>query len=274
MKFINPTTLTFSGFFISFVAIIVNALVLANINNRIGAADAETARLNAALREQTANGNEAEAKFGEYRMMYHLASLVPTANRSSAADDANVLFNKALTFLFAAANEVSLMEIRRTESEQQLSEENIQRYEAAKEAEEAGEKPAVGETPPTDEAKESEAALDDALRELETPEEAGGSLLKKIEAIDLISNAVAAAKDDNELFVKLFPINQALSARWVQSVKSKQARLAELETEKKRLIKYQGYSTFAALSLQMLGLMFVILKDVLERKEKAAAKKL
>lgn len=271
MKLIHSNTTTFAGFLISFVAIIVNALVLANINNKIGAADAETARLNTALREQTANGNEAETKFQSYRMMHHIASLVPTASRASAADDANVLLNEALTFLFAAANEIPMMEIRRVEAERTLTEETAEHYEAAKDAEESNKKAAVKDNSKANQAQESEKTLENALREMETPEEKGGSLPKKIEAINLISNAAVAADDDNELFVKLFPVNKSLSARWIESVKQKQARLGELETDKKRLINYQGYSTLAALALQMLGLMFVILRDILERKEKAAA---
>lgn len=87
MRFINPRTATFAGFLISFAAIIINALVLANVNNRIGAVDAETARLNSALREQTVNGNEAETKFGNYRIMHHIASLVPADKREDAGGD-------------------------------------------------------------------------------------------------------------------------------------------------------------------------------------------
>ncbi len=84
------------------------------------------------------------------------------------------------------------------------------------------------------------------------------NLRKKINAVSTISTAAAVSENPNELFVRLFPVNKSLSARWVESVERKQARLIELETDKPRSITYQGYSTFAALSLQMLGLMFVI----------------
>lgn len=274
MKLVNSNAAMFAGFLISFVAIVVNALVLANVNNRIGAVDAESARLNEALREQTVNGNEAETKFQNYRIMHHLASIVPTASRTDAQEDATVLLNEALTFLFAAANEVSVTEIRRTEAEMQDSEEANQRYEEAKAASETGETATPEKIPPNDEEKqeaekqEAEKALEAALRELETTDAASGAdLRKKIVAIDTISTAAAAAANENEFFVRLFPVNKVLSARWVESVKRKQARLAELETDKRSLIKYQGYSTFAALALQMLGLMFVVLKDVLKMRE-------
>lgn len=269
MKFVNPNTATFAGFLISFVAIIVNALVLANINNRIGAVDAENSRLNIALREQTANGNEAETKFGNYRMMHHLASLVLADKRADAGEDATVWLNEALTFLFAAANEVSVTEIRRIEAEVAESEEARQRYEAAKTAEDMGEK--IAAAPQVDEKQEAEKAFDAALRELETTGAADDEeLRKKIAAIAVISTAAASAENEGAFFVRLYPVNKILSAKWVESVKRKQARLVELETDKRQLIKYQGYSTFAALALQMLGLMFVILKDLLERRESAA----
>lgn len=268
MKFASPRMATFAGFFISFAAIVVNALILANINNRIGAVDAESARLNEALRLQTVNGNEAEAKFGNYRIMHHLASLVSAANRADAVEDATIGLNEALTFLFAAANEVSVTEIRRIESEAAESEENQQRYEEAKTADDSEQKTSPAETPKTDEKQEIEKALEESLRELETAGEmTDENLRKKIVAIGIISTAAAAAENPNELFVRLYPVNKSLSARWVESVKRKQARLVELETDKRRLIKYQGYSTLAALSLQMLGLMFVIFKDFLEKRE-------
>ena len=269
MKPVNSNAAMFAGFFISFVAIVVNALVLANINNQIGAVDAETARLNEVLRLQTANGNEAETKFQYYRIMHHLASIVPTASRADAKEDATVLLNEALTFLFAAANEVSVTEIRRTEAEMSATAEADQRYQQAKAAEESGEKPATEETAQNNDKQEAEKALEAALRELETGNAAsdGGDLPEKIAAIETISVAAAAAENENEFFVRLFPVNKSLSALWVESVKRKQARLVELETDKRRLIQYQGYSTFAALALQMLGLMFVVLKDVLKMRE-------
>lgn len=272
MKIINTNMATFTGFFISFVAIIVNALVLANINNRIGAVDAETARLNGALREQTVNGNEAETKFQNYRMMHHLASIVSPANREDAKEDATVLLNEAITFLFAAANEVSVTEIRRTEAEETESAEVNQRYEQAKEAtEESGGKKTPVKPSPNDEKQEAEKSFEAALRELENAGAAGDDeLRKKIVAIDTLSSAAATAENEAEFFVRLFPVNKSLSARWVASVKQKQTKLAELETDKRRLIIYQGYSTFAALALQMLGLMFVILKDVLKIREESA----
>lgn len=259
---------TFAGFFISFAAIVVNALILANINNRIGAVDAESARLNEALRLQTVNGNEAETKFGNYRIMHHLASLVSSANRADAIEDATVGLNEALTFLFAAANEVSVTEIRRVESEAAESEETQQRYEEAKAADESDQKTPIADAPKVDEKQEIEKQLEESLRELEAAGEMNDeNLRKKIVAIGIISTAAAAAENPNELFVRLFPVNKSLSARWVESVERKQARLIELGADKSRLITYQGYSTFAALSLQMLGLMFVIFKDFLEKRQ-------
>lgn len=258
---------TFAGFFISFAAIVVNALILANINNRIGAVDAESARLNEALRVQTVNGNEAESKFGNYRIMHHLASLVSSANRADAVEDATIGLNEALTFLFAAANEVSITEIRRVESEAVESEETQQLYEEAKTANDSEQKTPTVETPKAVEDQEVDKKLEQALRELEAADATSDeNLRKKIDAIRVISIAAAASENPNELFVRLYPVNKSLSVRWVESVKRKQARLVELGTDKSRLITYQGYSTFAALSLQMLGLMFVIFKDFLEKR--------
>ena len=289
MKLVNYSTATFAGFLISFVAIVVNALVFADINNKIGAVDAETARLNEALREQTANGNEAETKFQNYRMMYNLASLVAADKRASAEDDATVLLNEALTFLFAAANEVSVTGIRRAEAEMQVSEEAVQLYEEAKAATDSGQK-SQGESASTNDGKKdkrekaeiekaekekAEKDLEAALNELEASStENVDNLSKKIAAIETISVAAAAAENDNEFFVRIFPVNKALSARWVESVNRKEKRLGELETDKRLLIKYQGYSTFAALALQMLGLMFVFLKDMLEIRESGAQQNL
>lgn len=272
MKIINTNTVMFTGFFISFAAIIFNALVLANINNRIGAVDAETARLNGALREQTVNGNEAETKFQSYRMMHHIASIVSPANREDANEDATVLLNEAITFLFAAANEVSITEIRRVEAEKAESEEVNQHYEEAKKTVESADKKMPVKPSPDEEKQKAEKNFEAALRELDNAEATGDiNLQRKIAAIETLSVAAATAENEAEFFVRLFPVNKSLSARWVASVRDKQTRLAELETDKRRLITYQGYSTFAALALQMLGLMFVVLKDLLKIKEESVA---
>lgn len=284
MKLNSSNVLMISGFVISFAAIILNAIILTNINGKIAAIDGESLKLNESLREQLTNGNEAEAKFNDFLIAKMLADSAPAASRESAYGTASVMVNEALTYLYAAANDVPMLEIRRIESEAANSEEMQQNYEEAKKALE-NPPPSETVTPaeskdgkagaPENEQKQSEekqaerAQLEQAQAEIVKFDlEANfANLPKKISAIDVLSDAVTAAASDAEMLVKLFPLNKALNGRWVGGVRTKQTRLAELSLQKSDLIRYQTYSTFIALSLQMLGLMIVIIKDVLKSRE-------
>ncbi len=189
--------------------------------------------------------------------MYHLSNLVPADKRLDAQEDASVLLNDALLFLYVAANDLSILEMRRRESEQLLSEEAEKAYQKIKDGT----------------AKTEDASGDDSVKLLDTAIEILGKkenspqeidYQEKLAALAIISDAATNAKDTNEFFTRLFPVAKSLNARWVESVQQKQARMSELEHQRHNLVNTQSYCTFGALALQMLGLAFVFLKDFLK----------
>jgi len=265
-----------TGFVISFAAIIFNASILTNINGRIGALDSENLRLNDALREQLANGNEAEAKYDDFLLAKSIADNSAPAAQEGAQVAASILMNEALTYLFAAANDVPMLEIRRIESEEANSEEMQKLYEEAKEQSrnppkaesKKSSKDQESEAPPPD-AKSDERKLEEAQNEIARfdIEADYANLPQKIAALETISDAVAASKNQTEMALKLFPVNKALNSKWLETVKVRQLRIGELSGRKSEMLRYQSYSTFIALSLQMLGLMIVVVKDVRKSRE-------
>ena len=90
------------------------------------------------------------------------------------------------------------------------------------------------------------------------------NLTGKLAAITVIAENGAGAENDTELMLRLFPVVRALTAQWNESIRQKQARIAELETMPKELTKTRGNYTFAAIALQMLTLTCVFLKDFLK----------
>lgn len=274
-------TFLFVGFAISFTALILNAIILANVSNKLNAADAEYDAINGALRVQTELGNEAERKFEDYTMMTHIAAIVPEARREEAKSDASVLLDEAILFLYAAANILSMTEVRRAESEVDAESVNDEKYEevkndpkiAEKQKQEA-EKQEKAKTPEEQKA-ETEKLLKDAVNILEKrePNPAEIDIKPKLSAISLIAEKAVTAENPQEFFILFYPVNKALNNKWLESVTAKQNRLAELENERRRLGKYQSYCTFTALALQMFGLAFVFFKDFsgLDRNEEENA---
>ena len=265
----TPRAFLIIGFGISFTALILNAIILANVSNKLNAANAEYDSISGALRVQTELGNQAESKFEDYMMMNHIASIVPENRREEAKSDASVLLDEAILFLYAAANDLSMTEIRRVESEVDAESVNDEKYEEAKNDPEIlekqkkeAEKQENAKTPEEQKA-ETEKLLKDAVNVLEKrePNPAEIDIKTKLSAISLIAEKAVTAEDLQEFFVIFYPVNKALNNRWLESATAKRSRLAELENERRKFGKYQNYCTLAALALQMFGLGFVFFKD-------------
>ena len=267
----TPRTFLIVGFLISFTALILNAIILANVGNRLNAANAEYNNLTAALRVQTELGNEALSKFEDYTMMTHISAIVPEERREEAKSNTAVLLDEALIFLYAAANDISMTEIRRVESEADA--ETFNEVEAKNESEaeqkEKSEKPEK-EKSSQEKKAETEKLVKDAVNVLEKrePNPADIDIKSKLSAMSAIAETLVTSENPQEFFVLFLPVNKALNNRWLESVTAKRNRLAALEIERRTLGQYQNYCTFTALALQMIGLGFVFIKDFAGQKSK------
>ncbi len=279
MKFEFTTrNLVIVGFFISFVALIFNAIILAEVNNRLKAADSEYERTFEALREQTKLGNEGENKYDSYTLMSYLSSIVPKEKREDAGLDTGALFNEALLFVYASGNDLSLTDFRLAEAEANAKEAELMiNEELQKRASPEAETSAKSDEKET--AKEESAAEQTAAKEKlfaqslkilaeKTKDSSQINYKEKLSAISTISEIITTAENRDESLMKLYPVYILLNERWSESVRQKQNRLAELELERRRLADIQSYGTFGALVLQMLGLGFVFLKDFSGQKQK------
>ena len=260
------------GFIISFAALLLNAIFLAEVNGRLKNAESESSRVSEELREQTALGNEGQKKFEDYRMMTHLAEIVPASQQADTLDDAASLLQEALLFVYASGNDLSITEFRRAEAEADAQDAELEeRYEAAKNnPNEKAKQPE--EKHPTEEksAAQDEENFDHALKVLKERENESGEVdyKAKLGAIGFVSGKIIESKGEGEFFVRLYPIYKLLNERFLENVDKKQARAAELSDERRHLADLQSYGTFGALALQMFGLAFVFLKDILGQKGK------
>ena len=276
MKF-TARNLIIIGFIISFTALLLNAVILSEVNNRLKRADTEFARLNESLQKQTDLGNEGQKKFEDFLMMKHLSEITPAANKEGVLSDAEVLFQEALMFIYAAGNDLSMTEFRRADAEPDEEDAELEeKYEEKKSN--PDEKKKKDDSPPPVTEKEKTAQelekLDQALKILETPEDENGKVdyKAKLTAMELVANAVVGGKNEEELLLKFYPFYKLINERFLQNIDKKQSKVNELTAERRHLADLQSYFTFGALALQMLGLAFVFLKDILGQKGKETPK--
>ena len=66
-----------------------------------------------------------------------------------------------------------------------------------------------------------------------------------------------------EILLRLIPLTKELREQIIASIQKKESRRDALENERSSLGRQLRYVTYAALSLQILGLMLILTKDLL-----------
>jgi hypothetical protein len=92
-------------------------------------------------------------------------------------------------------------------------------------------------------------------------------LARKLQEVQQYSKAEYA---DSEvmLYSALLPVMKSLREQVVSGSERKHARMRELATTRATLVRRMNYSSYAAIALQLFGLMFILAKDLLkERKD-------
>jgi hypothetical protein len=252
MKIPSSKAFVLIGFAISLASVVLNTFVLSSINSRLRAVESEYFELEEALSKQVSQLNEADLKFDLYRVMHNLAFSSPDARAQDARDDARAILQGFLVKFYAAANDISPIDVTRVA------------------VDEAGDViPKLGKMlellqalqQSADQAERARLASE--LAKLEKEESTPKSeLAKKLREVGKYADAEAAATNEIELMSKLFPIMKLFKEQIVESIKRKENRMRELEGERASLAKRAAYATYAAISLQLFGLMFILAKDI------------
>ena len=84
---------------------------------------------------------------------------------------------------------------------------------------------------------------------------------KKLREIQKYSQA-EYADNDVMLYAALMPVMKSLREQIVASIEKKQNRIRELQRERASLVRKSSYATYGAIAFQLLGLMFILAKDL------------
>jgi hypothetical protein len=241
------------GFTISLASVGINTFVLANLSARLKAVDSEHSRLDDALRKQIAQLNEADLKFDVYRVMHHLASATPAAAAKGAREDAQEILKGFLVKFHAAANDIPPIDVTRVAMEE--AGEVLPRLMKSLDVMQALQR----SKDPAERARL--AAVLEKLEKEEPPPTS--ELAAKLRAVGQNAEAERTSADGIELTAKLFPVMKSITERLAASIKTKEARLRELELQRSQWERRAAYASYAAISLQIFGLMFLFTRDIL-----------
>lgn len=250
------------GFGLSLLSVITNIFVLAGINDRVKEVDAELSKLNESLRTQAADIDRADLKFDLFTILNHVSKLGNGEIKKAAGTDSIIMLQDFLTIYYSAVNEIPAIELLRTESEQAAA--LIPMIEKIREAEQLMK---AGNS------SEAEKLMEEAQRMM-ADFEPKSELGRKLREIVKFTEADGMEeKNTDEIASELAPRIKSSIDQYLVNYQKKEGRIKALQEKKADLAWKGNLATYAAVSLQLFGLMFVLTKDLMsdtvKRREKA-----
>lgn len=250
MRIPSSKTFVFLAFSLGLVSVAINTILVSNINTRLRAADSEYFGLVDRLNKQVGQLNETQQEFATYRIMHHIAFSSPEEKRVDARWDATEMLKLFLMRYWAAANDISQLDMIRINLEESENFPNRKKLlELGLMIQESRD--------PAERARltaEAERIIDE-----EAPPKSESA--KKLREIVKYSEAESTAKNERELWSSLMPALNSLWEQIAESIRKKEGRMRELERQRSSLKSKAEYATYAAVSLQIFSLMLVLSKD-------------
>jgi hypothetical protein len=249
------------GFTLSLVSVVFNSLVITYVNRRLKEVDEERTSLSDSLERQAAALTEGDNQFNLYRMMHNLAFAVPPRRESDVHGDAVEQLTAALTKYYQAAYDVPQTAITETENEDfglrlPLMEKALQL---------AREMDAASPEQRTRLQKES----DDLRKQLPEPK---SDLARKLREFRDVSDTAEFSGSEAVLFSDLLPVMRSFQDEMAKSGEKKRSRIHELQAARASLVRKSDYVSAAAIFLQLLGLMFILARDLWNQRVAAQQK--
>ena len=251
----SPRTWVLGGFAISFSSVVINTFVLANLNGRLASVNSEQSNLKESLGRMATEVQRAESKYELVRVFHWVALNAPEAQRKQARDEVAYQLVNYFTRTYAAVNDIPPVEVVKTDMIELEDD-----YEVTERLAKIMEK--------------ATAAKDDKERD---------KWLAEIDKVDADSIAIpktelgkhfyelaqvaykeAECEDESDLLLAISSTLQQLRGQFIKTHDAKTKRLAELDKEKTRLLGYQQIATYLAIGLQLLGLSFILSRDVVK----------
>lgn len=101
----------------------------------------------------------------------------------------------------------------------------------------------------------------------QVPPPAKSELARKIREFDKFAQESAALRDRIEYELKLTPLRKSFLEQWLATNNMQEARKHELESERSSLTRMSRNMSYAAIALQMFGLMLILAKDLAKESE-------
>lgn len=256
MNITSNRNLVLTGFLLSLISVAFNSVVISYVSKRLKEVDEEYYDLVDSLTRQSAELNEGDSQFDLYRVMHNVAFTVPATRAKQARQDAEALLRRFLTTYYAAANDIRQTEVTRAEVEEAgqiipILEKALvlsQELQAA--------------SNPADRARLA-AELENLSRDVPEPQSELGKKLREIQ-----KHAQAELAEDDVLIMStLMPVMKSLRGQIVESIQKKEDRMRELQRQRATLVRRSGYSSYAAIVLQLFGLMLILAKDLLKERQ-------
>jgi hypothetical protein len=250
---IGSKNMVLLGFTLSLVSVAFNSLVISYVNRRLKEVDQEHSSLLDSLESQAKALSDGDSQFANFRIMHNLAFAVPGMKTSDARNDAADQLGSALRKYYQAAYDISQTELTNAEVEEfdlrlPLMEKGLELARAMQTATNPAEKARL--------AKEA-ADLDKQLPE------AKSDLGRKLRELQKYSEAEYA---DSEvmLYSALLPVIKSFQEQIVTSSEKKRSRIRDLQGVRSALVRRSDYASYGAIAFQLLGLMFILAKDLLK----------
>jgi hypothetical protein len=251
MTNISTRTWLIIGFALSLLSVVTNIVILAGINDRIKEIDTELSKLNESLRTQAADIDRAEFKYDLFTVLNHISKLAKDEEKELAGGDSILFLQDFLNIYYAAVNGITATEMLKVETEHLAA--IIPVIEKIREAErqkQAGN---------SDEAAKLMGEAERMITGYQPKSELGRKLQEVVEITEL-----EGIKEMNteEIASELFPKLKSLVDQYIANYEKKEEKIKELQNRRANLVWWGNFSTYAAVSLQLFGLMFVLTKDL------------
>lgn len=252
---IGSKNMVLLGFTLSLVSVAFNSLVISYVNRRLKEVDQEHSGLLDSLERQARALSDGDSQFASFRIMHNLAFAVPAMKTSDARNDAADQLGSALRKYYQAAYDIPQTEITSAEVEEfnqrlPLMEKGLELARAMQTATNPAEKARLAK-----EAADLEKQLPDAKSDLG----------RKLRELQKYSEAEYA---DSEvmLYSALLPVIKSFQEQIVTSSEKKRSRIRDLQGVRSTLVRRSDYASYGAIAFQLLGLMFILAKDLLKER--------
>jgi hypothetical protein len=250
------------GFTLSLVSVVFNSLVITYVNRRLKDVDDERIRLSDSLERQAAALSDGDSQFAFYRIIHNLLYAVQPRDREFVESDSAGQLAKTLQTYYQAAYDVPQTDIINALLE------------------DFGDRLPIIEKQ-TQLAREAQAATSSAERErLEKEQydlekqlpEPKSELAGKLRELSKFSNDAEASGNEVMLNSALLPRLKSFQNQFTTSTEKKRNRLRELQTARASLVRKSEYASTAAIFFQLLGLMFILARDLWNQRVAAQQK--